>query len=199
MFLVLSSWPRPFRVFARFIWWMQTEHWVAANPQTKPTDGLCIHTATAASVWMHNHIGTSRGPLEQFLAGCCYQVIDDRWLVFFSAACLGEKQPAGPFSTKRQKKYFVQQMVQSSSESQRAQHLPCGWRNGWQSASPVRCPATTFVWQSRGLQEASAVSLHANKHLQLAHFNTAFMWCYNAHIDTWNQDTCYMSGSSCVP
>jgi len=31
MFMVLSSWE-----FTRFIWWMQTERRVAANPQTKP-------------------------------------------------------------------------------------------------------------------------------------------------------------------
>ena len=41
MFRVLSSWPRSLREFTRFIWWMQTERWVAANPQTKPTDLGC--------------------------------------------------------------------------------------------------------------------------------------------------------------
>jgi len=41
MFMVLSSWPQSLREFTRFIWWMQTERWVAANPQTKPTDLGC--------------------------------------------------------------------------------------------------------------------------------------------------------------
>jgi len=38
MFVVLTSWPKSLREFTRFIWWMQTEHRVAANPQTKPVD-----------------------------------------------------------------------------------------------------------------------------------------------------------------
>jgi len=38
MFMVLSSWPWSLQEFIRFIWWMQTERRVAANPQTKPTD-----------------------------------------------------------------------------------------------------------------------------------------------------------------
>ena len=38
MFMVLSSWPWSLREFTRFIWWMQTERRVAANPQTKTTD-----------------------------------------------------------------------------------------------------------------------------------------------------------------
>ena len=37
MFMVLSSRPQSLQEFTRFIWWMQTERWVAANPQTKPT------------------------------------------------------------------------------------------------------------------------------------------------------------------
>ena len=41
MFMVLSSWPWSLREFTRFIWWMQTERRVAANPQTKPTDLGC--------------------------------------------------------------------------------------------------------------------------------------------------------------
>jgi len=32
---------RPLREFTRFIWWMQTEWWMAAYPQTKPTDLAC--------------------------------------------------------------------------------------------------------------------------------------------------------------
>jgi len=39
--MVLSSWPWLLREFTRFIWWMQTERRVAANPQTKPTDLGC--------------------------------------------------------------------------------------------------------------------------------------------------------------
>ena len=41
MFMVLSSWPWSLREFTRFIWWIQTERRVAANPQTKPTDLGC--------------------------------------------------------------------------------------------------------------------------------------------------------------
>ena len=41
MFMVLSSWPWSLREFTRFIWRMQTERRVAANPQTKPTDLGC--------------------------------------------------------------------------------------------------------------------------------------------------------------
>jgi len=41
MFMVLSSWPKSLRQFTRFIWWMQTERRVAANPQTKPIDLGC--------------------------------------------------------------------------------------------------------------------------------------------------------------
>ena len=41
MFMVLSSWPKSLREFTRFIRWMQTERWVAANPQTKPVDLGC--------------------------------------------------------------------------------------------------------------------------------------------------------------
>jgi len=39
--MVLSSWLKPLREFTWFIWWMQTERQVAANPQTKPTDLGC--------------------------------------------------------------------------------------------------------------------------------------------------------------
>jgi len=38
MFMVLPSWPKPLREFTWFICWVQTQHQVAANPQTKPTD-----------------------------------------------------------------------------------------------------------------------------------------------------------------
>jgi len=48
MFMVLSSWPWSLREFTRFIWWMQTERRVAANPQTKPTDLGC----ESANKWM---------------------------------------------------------------------------------------------------------------------------------------------------
>ena len=41
MLMVLSSWPKSLREFTRFIWWMQTERRVAANPQTKPVDLGC--------------------------------------------------------------------------------------------------------------------------------------------------------------
>ena len=41
MFMVLWSWPCSLWEFTRFIWRMQTEHRVAANPQTKPTDLGC--------------------------------------------------------------------------------------------------------------------------------------------------------------
>ena len=41
MFMLLSSWPKSLREFTRFIWWMQTERRVAANPQTKPVDLGC--------------------------------------------------------------------------------------------------------------------------------------------------------------
>jgi len=36
---------RPLQVFTQFIWWMQTEHRMAANPQTKPTYFTCESTA----------------------------------------------------------------------------------------------------------------------------------------------------------
>jgi len=38
---VLSWRPKPFREFIQFIWWMQTERPVGANPQTKPVDLGC--------------------------------------------------------------------------------------------------------------------------------------------------------------
>ena len=41
MFMVLSSWPKSLREFTQFIWWMQTEHRVATNPQTKPINLGC--------------------------------------------------------------------------------------------------------------------------------------------------------------
>ena len=41
MFMVLSSWPQSLHEFTRFIWWMQTERRLAANPQTKLTDLGC--------------------------------------------------------------------------------------------------------------------------------------------------------------
>ena len=41
MFMVLSSWSKSLWEFTRFIWWMQTERRVAANPQTKPIDLGC--------------------------------------------------------------------------------------------------------------------------------------------------------------
>ena len=41
MFMVLSSWPWSLCEFTRFIWWMQTERWMAANPQTKPSNLGC--------------------------------------------------------------------------------------------------------------------------------------------------------------
>jgi len=39
--MVILSWPWSLREFTQFIWWMQTERRVAANPQTKPTDFGC--------------------------------------------------------------------------------------------------------------------------------------------------------------
>ena len=36
VFMMLSSWPKSWREFTRFIWWMQTERQMAINPQTKP-------------------------------------------------------------------------------------------------------------------------------------------------------------------
>jgi len=41
--VVLSSWPESLREFTWFIWWMQTERWMASNPQTqiKPIDLGC--------------------------------------------------------------------------------------------------------------------------------------------------------------
>jgi len=44
MFMVLSSWPKLLREFTQFIWWMQTERRVTANPQTKPVDLGCKST-----------------------------------------------------------------------------------------------------------------------------------------------------------
>ena len=41
LFMVLSSWPKTLREFTRFIWWMQTQRQVTANPQTKPVDLGC--------------------------------------------------------------------------------------------------------------------------------------------------------------
>ena len=54
MFMVLWSWPWSLREFTRFIWWMQTERRVAANPQTKPTKLACesagrLPTSTSTS------------------------------------------------------------------------------------------------------------------------------------------------------
>ena len=49
MFMVLSPWPRSLWEFTRFIWWMQTERRVAANPQTKPTNLGC----ESADKWLH--------------------------------------------------------------------------------------------------------------------------------------------------
>jgi len=43
IFMVLSSWPKSLREFTRFIWWMQTERRVAANPQIKPVDLGWVH------------------------------------------------------------------------------------------------------------------------------------------------------------
>jgi len=36
--MVRSSWPKSWREFTRFIWWMQTERRVAVSLQTKPVD-----------------------------------------------------------------------------------------------------------------------------------------------------------------
>jgi len=41
MFMALWSWPKPLPEFTWFIWWMQTEHQMAANRQSKPTDLGC--------------------------------------------------------------------------------------------------------------------------------------------------------------
>ena len=39
--MVLLSWPKSLREFTRFIWRMQTERRLAADPQTKPVDLGC--------------------------------------------------------------------------------------------------------------------------------------------------------------
>ena len=55
IFVVLSSWPKSLREFTRFIWWMQTERRVAANPQTKPVDfGLWVRRKLAAVIHIHH-------------------------------------------------------------------------------------------------------------------------------------------------
>jgi len=54
--MVLSSWPWSLREFTQFIWWMQTERRVAANPQTKPTDLGCESVRQCA---LPEHIGTT--------------------------------------------------------------------------------------------------------------------------------------------
>ena len=41
IFMVLSSWPESLWEFTRFIWWMQTERRVAANPLIKPVELGC--------------------------------------------------------------------------------------------------------------------------------------------------------------
>lgn len=38
MLTVLSSWPKQLTEFIRFIWWVQTERQVTANPHTKSTN-----------------------------------------------------------------------------------------------------------------------------------------------------------------
>ena len=55
MLMVLSSWPKSLREFTRFIWWMQTECRVAANPQTKPVDsGMWVRRKLAAVIHIHH-------------------------------------------------------------------------------------------------------------------------------------------------
>ena len=54
MFMVLSSW-QSLREFTRFIWWMQTERRVAANPQTKPTDLGCESAERLADTIRRHH------------------------------------------------------------------------------------------------------------------------------------------------
>ena len=44
---------RPLWDFSRFIWWMQTEHQIAANPQTKPTDLACESATTTHIHYRH--------------------------------------------------------------------------------------------------------------------------------------------------
>jgi len=51
----LSSWTKSLWQFTRFIWWMQTECWVAANPQNKPIlTGPWVRRKLAASIHFHH-------------------------------------------------------------------------------------------------------------------------------------------------
>jgi len=51
MLMVLSSWPKLLGEFTRFVWWMQTECPVAANPQTKPIDlWVCRYASEATAI-----------------------------------------------------------------------------------------------------------------------------------------------------
>ena len=67
MFMVLSSWPKSLREFTRFIWWMQTERRVAANPsdlgcesaencQLLSTSNIAIFIITQLTSWYVRHI-----------------------------------------------------------------------------------------------------------------------------------------------
>jgi len=45
---------RPLQEFTRFIWWMQTERPVAANPQTEPSDLPVSPKVKAAIIHIHH-------------------------------------------------------------------------------------------------------------------------------------------------
>jgi len=54
--MVLSPWPKSLRQFTRFIWWMQTERRVAANPQIKPVNLVWVRRKLAATIHIrHRH------------------------------------------------------------------------------------------------------------------------------------------------
>ena len=74
MFMVLSSWPKSLQDFTRFIWWMQTERRVAANPQTKPVDLGCESAENAYVVVVVQLVSTV---VQQLTRGPIYKVSYD--------------------------------------------------------------------------------------------------------------------------
>ena len=70
MFMVLSSWPWSLRELTWFIWWMQTERWVAANSQSKPTDLGC----ESADKWLLPSTST---------IAICYYYSAESWYSFY--------------------------------------------------------------------------------------------------------------------
>jgi len=55
---------RPLREFTQFIWWMQTERQMAANPQTKPADLACESASkllsSTSSITIYKHCSAQK-------------------------------------------------------------------------------------------------------------------------------------------